>query len=163
MTDTMNYLLIKGDRLGTVFPALQQLRRLSILILNLGLYSFKEIPNYALANMPNLQRVTMNGVAHTIKENAFVDLPAAQLIKVTNQLESIESGAFALKGENANNGYNSTIANNVQAVTIDLSNNKLDENSFQPGFIRLSADLNVTLDLTFNWIKYLPEDVFMEF
>ena len=159
MTDTLAYLLIKGDRLNTVFPALSPLTMLTTLIFNLGLYSFKQIPRNALVNLPELQRVTMNGVANTIRTNAFVNLPKLQLIKVTNQLESIESGAFAIKQFNNDSSSTST----AQVVTIDLSNNKLDENSFEQGFIQLNPELNITLDLTYNWIKFLPEDIFMPF
>lgn len=319
MEDSVTYLLFKGDRLSTVFPALQPLTNLSILIFNLGLHSFQRIPRHALNNMPNLQRVTMNGVANSIEAFAFVNLPSLNLLKITNQLESIATDAFVIRGDdssdsrqsgnhsswnngrqtdnqtttsrpsndnwnnnrrqtdryetttrgsfnnnnygdsnsnrdnsnnnwnnrrqtdqqttttqrpffnnnnqdnsNWNNGrqtdqpetttrpsynnnrdnrnnddrdnrnnnrdngnnynrdnrnnYNRDNRNNrdnqteeeeedpiVQEVTLDLSNNKLDENSFEAGFIRLDSGMNITLDLSYNWIKYLPEDVFSSF
>lgn len=97
MEDTMQYLLIKGDRLQNVFPSLPRLKLLTTLILNLGTSSFERIPRNALVNMPALQRVTMNGVVNVIERNAFVNLTALQLIKVTNQLERIESDAFVIE------------------------------------------------------------------
>lgn len=299
MADSVTYLLFKGDRVSTVFPALQPLSNLSILIFNLGLHSFQKIPQNALNNMPKLQRVTMNGVANSIEAFAFVNLPSLNLLKITNQLESIATDAFVIRGDNSsdngqsgnhsswNNGgqndnqtttsrpsnnnwnnnrrqtdryetttrdsfnninfgdsnnnndnsnnnwnnrqqtdqqttttqrssFNNNNNNNnnqdnsnwnngrqtdqqetttrssnnnrenrnnnnrdnrsnrdnqteeegdpiIQEVTLDLSNNKLDENSFEAGFIRLDSGMNITLDLSYNWIKYLPEDVFSSF
>ncbi len=97
MEDTMEYLLIKGDRLQNIFPALPRLKLLSTLILNLGTSSFERIPRNALVNMPELRRVTMNGVVNVIERHAFVNLTALQLLKVTNQLERIESDAFVIE------------------------------------------------------------------
>ncbi len=154
----MTYLQIKSERLQqSVFKALAPLTALQTLEFNLGLKSMKIISGDAqpsLANLPALRQVTLNGVVSSIGSGAFVNLTGLKVIKVTSNLEAIESDAFVFRD------FKEEVAQEVQ---VDLFNNRLDERSFGVGFIRLQSSLTISLNLTANRLRYLPEEVFRPF
>ncbi|KAJ6217328.1 hypothetical protein RDWZM_008485 [Blomia tropicalis] len=154
MADTLTYLLMKSNRLKTIFSALKQLKNLETLVLNLGDKSFQTIDSKSLVDMPQLKKVTLNGIMNSINSDAFVNLPSLTFLKITNQLESIQNGAFNFTQNNSTN---------TTDLTIDLSNNKLNENSFEVGFLQLKPEITVKLDLTYNSLSFLPEEVFRPF
>lgn len=113
-----------------------------------------EQTNTTLVNLPQLQSITFNSVLNTISTNAFVNLTSLKVLKITNNLEKIETDAFVIRSEDEDQ---------VQEVSLDLSTNRLDESSFATAFIRLIPSLSVSLNLTGNRLRALPENVFRPF
>lgn len=155
----MTYLQIKSERLlQSSLNALASLTALQTLELNLGLKSMKIISGgsqYSLANLPALQQITLNGVVSSISSGSFVNLTALKVIKITNNLETIESEAFVFRDFESDADH--------QEVQVDLFNNRLNERSFAVNFIRLKPSLTISLNLTTNRLRYLPEEVFRPF
>lgn len=153
MNTSLKYFLLKGNQLGnSVFGALNQVQSLKDVTLNLGVDSFKTIPSNALANLPRLRKVVINGMTETISSNAFTNLANLEYVRITDMLETIDPNAFVFGSENG-----------TREIRLDLSDNRLSETSIDPGFIEFDPNIHLDLDLSDNRIRYLAESVFRDF
>lgn len=150
MSNDLKVLSIKSFSLGTsIFSAIQPVTSLTSLQLNLGLKSFKTLPANSLVNLVNLENVLLSGVCSTLSTGSIANLPSLASLTILNQLATIESNAINLLSSNV-----------PQQTVINLSNNRLDNSSFQEDFLSANSSRTITLKVFQNFdLKTLPQSL----